>query len=519
MREASHRFEELVEDSSAAGRPAVRVHDSLPATPSDSCTPSPIPPPAATTSQLSGTTSKIAIAGYIAATFVAFLDSNLLAPNLTAAAATFGFSDAERDWKLGGELAFGYFVVAAPVALIVGRLADSFSRRWLFAWVLLLGKLPCLLTFFVTAYWQLFVLRTFMGITVGSVLPIMSSLAGDMFPVESRTTATAAWNGSTVVGALMGQYVGGLLGPVYGWRFPFLIIAIPGMVASGLVLLLPEPVRGRQEEALRERFEAAQSGETEEFKYKPRITCAKVVGIFKVPCNVLSFVQGLPGCVPWGVIYVYFNDFLAQEKGMAIQDAAVVMVVFGICSGVGMISGGMIGQRVYNVWKPGMPLLMGISTFLGVIPTLFAINYPFDPKHPFWICVASGSAGFLVSITGGNIRTVILNVNPPEIRGTVFGVFCITDDVGKGFGPFISAALVAWFGRVTAFNVCVCLWIPCSVMLSAMALFQEVDERRMQAHLATFVEMQTVEEAEKGGGPRAPRDGTLRAMKPDPDAS
>jgi len=485
MVEASHGFEELSEDPPVAQTPD--------------------PPPVTPVGPSIGAMSKIAIAGYMAATFVAFLDSNLLAPNLTAAATSFGFTDAERDWKLGGELAFGYFVLAAPVALLVGRLADSHSRRRLFAVVLLLGKLPCLLTYFVTAYWQLFVLRTLMGITIGAVTPLISSMAGDMFPVKSRTAATALWSGCTGIGALMGQYVAGLLGPVRGWRFPFLIVALPGMVAAGLVLLLPDPVRGRHEEAFRERFEAAQTGEGEEFQYQSRVTWHKVATIFTVPCNVLGFVQGIPGCIPWGVIYAYFNDFLAQEKGMAIQDATAVMVVFGVASGVGMLVGGLVGQRVYNVWKPGMPLLMGSSTLLGVIPTLCAINYPFDFAHPFFLYCAAACAGFLVSITGGNVRTVFLNVNPPEIRGTVFGIFCITDDVGKGFGPFISAMLIAWFGRLTAFNVCICLWAACAVLLAAMALFLEMDERRMQAQLAVFVEMQTFEGPEKEDRPRDPR--------------
>ena len=38
-----------------------------------------------------------------------------MAPNLTAIAHEFGLSDAERDAKLGGEIAFAFFLLGAPV--------------------------------------------------------------------------------------------------------------------------------------------------------------------------------------------------------------------------------------------------------------------------------------------------------------------------------------------------------------------------------------------------------------------
>ena len=49
---------------------------------------------------------------------------NLMAPNLTAIAKDFGFNDEERDRKLGGEIALGFFILGAPVALLAGYLTD-----------------------------------------------------------------------------------------------------------------------------------------------------------------------------------------------------------------------------------------------------------------------------------------------------------------------------------------------------------------------------------------------------------
>ena len=53
---------------------------------------------------------------------------NLMAPNLTAIAQEFGMSDKERDQKLGGEIAFAFFLVGAPAALAIGVATDRVTR-------------------------------------------------------------------------------------------------------------------------------------------------------------------------------------------------------------------------------------------------------------------------------------------------------------------------------------------------------------------------------------------------------
>ena len=427
-----------------------------------------------------------AVIVYMFVSAVAFSDTNLLAPNLTAIGHYFNFTEAQRDWKLGGELGFGYFMIGAPAALITGYLADCVDRRQLFAAILLLGKIPCLLTFFVTAYWQLLICRTLMGITIGAVSPLTASLAGDMFPVETRTAATAVWTSCTLLGTLAGQYLSGMLGPSLGWQVPFLPVGLAGLAAAIVVLLLPEPMRGRHELALKGRY-VGTSGDG--WQYQQAVTCRKVCEIFTIPSNLFGFVQGIPGCVPWGVIIAYFNDFLAQEKGLSVQAATEVMVVFGFANGVGSLLGGLLGQRVYN-WRKGMmPVLMGLSTILGIFPTLAVINSDVNPQRPTMLYATAAAGGLLVTITGGNIRTVFLNVNKPEVRGTVFGIFCIMDDVGKGFGPVIAAALVGPMGRVRAFNICIWMWLLCGLVLMAIGCTLTRDERRMQMQLAECIEV------------------------------
>jgi hypothetical protein len=45
------------------------------------------------------------------------------------------------------------------------------------------------------------------------------------------------------------------------------------------------------------------------------------------------------------------------------------------------------------------------------------------------------------------VRAVLLNANTPHTRGTVFSVFTLADDLGKGGGPFLASALILALGR------------------------------------------------------------------------
>jgi hypothetical protein len=100
------------------------------------------------------------VALYLATITILFADMNLLAPNLSIIADEFGMlTDDERDVKLGGMLALGFFFVGAPVSFIVGWVADSMNRSPLFAATVCFGEIGSLMVMFVRNYWQLYVCR------------------------------------------------------------------------------------------------------------------------------------------------------------------------------------------------------------------------------------------------------------------------------------------------------------------------------------------------------------------------
>eukprot|EP00804_Cyclotella_cryptica_P029823 CCRYP_010768-RA/>CCRYP_010768-RA protein AED:0.05 eAED:0.05 QI:188/1/1/1/1/1/3/47/597 len=184
---------------------------------------------------------------YLLSVTILFSDMNLMAPNLTTIADEFGFDNDERDVKLGGLIALGFFFVGAPVSYIIGWLADSINRTPLFAATVFVGEIGCLMVYFVQTYPQLYACRVLTGISIGGAIPIIYSILGDLYPANQRSIVAAVITTGTGLGMGIGQVIAGLISD---WRLPFLIVSIPGILCSFAVLSVKDPPRGAKELAV-----------------------------------------------------------------------------------------------------------------------------------------------------------------------------------------------------------------------------------------------------------------------------
>lgn len=58
----------------------------------------------------------------------------------------------------------------------------------------------------------------------------------------------------------------------------------------------------------------------------------------------------------------FFNDFVAQDRGMKVQEATQILLAFGAGGALGIVGGGFLAQWLYNRRKWTMPVLMGVCT-------------------------------------------------------------------------------------------------------------------------------------------------------------
>jgi sugar phosphate permease len=185
----------------------------------------------------------------------------------------------------------------------------------------------------------------------------------------------------------------------------------------------------------------------------------------------------MPGTIPWGFINVFLNQFIAEDKGFGSEIATVCITCFGVGCVFGVIAGGAIGQYIYNRSRTAFCVYLGIFTAAGM-PVIWMIVL-MDYGQAGLLSLAF-LLGLVSSITGPNVRVVIINCNTPETRGTAFSFFNLADDVGKGLGPYIVSLLVASMAeRSTAFAVAALFWGGASVFHFVLCCFLRRDEDQM----------------------------------------
>lgn len=384
-------------------------------------------------------------------------DQMVIAPNIAEVQKEFGITTREIGLIQGT-----FTVVGALISLVWGYMSDRFSRRKLMLFSVLIGEIPCFLSAFVQTYPQLFIARAFTGIGVGALFPLVFSYAADVFKEKERARANAFLSTAISLGAIVGMVVAGFTGTTFGWRLPFILVSVPNVFVVILFYLVSkEPKRGASEIAVGDLVEQG-------YTYLGKVRLSDYKDIFRIKTNLVLFIQGILGTIPWGAIPYFLVNFLETSKNLTKETATLVFIFFGVGNVLGIFFGGLIGGYLYKKKASYMPLFASITTAAGAFMALAALNFPpVTGVASFAVLSALGAlAAATASMTGPNVKTMVMNTNEPENRGRIFSVFNLTDSLGIGFGQFFAGVVAASIGSVgAALNISALFWIPCSAIL------------------------------------------------------
>ena len=387
--------------------------------------------------------------------FFMFADQNLMGPNLTLIAEDFGMAES-KDQYLGGLIPLVFWILGGSVALLIGYCTDLMSRKNLFALIVLIGEIPCLLSGFADTYTEFFIMRVLTGIGIGGIIPLTYSLLGDLYSANERIKVVTLIGLASGMGIAIGQLAAGMMGDSFGWRLPFILFAVPNFILGAVFLFtVQEPKRGQMDHNVK-------SFRISDFK--------DFSSLFKIKTNLLVFLQGIFGTIPWGVFSIFMIDYFVVDKGYLRPTATLVITLVGGMALISSLIGGFVGNKLYRKNPKYVPLFCGMSTILGVIPTAFLINAPMrTDQNETMLIVYAACTGLLIAMTAPNMKAILMNVNSPFSRGTVFSLYNFADDLGRGFGPFIIGNIfIYYFGRNMAFNIANAFWFICGCLILLM---------------------------------------------------
>lgn len=341
-----------------------------------------------------------------------YIDRYILPGTQSLIKAEYGWSDEQL-----GRLATAFFFVYMLCAPITGWLGDRFSRKPLIISGAVLWSLATLATYWVRDYWSLFIRHALVGVGEASFCVFAPAVIADFYSERDRNRILSMFYLAIPVGAALGYIAGGQLGSLWGWRAPFFLCAIPGLLIAVLYGVMGrEPARGEHDHL------------------RSRADRSTVAGLFRNPAFLtatfgmaaLTFAMG--GISNW--VPVFLERFVGLSTAKADSIVGAITVIDGIA---GTVIGGWIAQR----WLRTNHRALYLLSFWSVLLTLpcGALVF-FGPKA--WAVPALFAAEFFLFLNTGPLNAAIVNSVSFQVRATAISVelFCI-HAFGDTFSPQI----------------------------------------------------------------------------------
>jgi MFS transporter, Spinster family, sphingosine-1-phosphate transporter len=313
---------------------------------------------------------------------------------------------------------FFFYMFAAPAS---GWLGDRFSRKPLIIGGAVLWSLATLGTAWVHDYWTLYIRHALVGVGEATFGIFAPAVLADFYPERDRNRILSAFYVAIPVGAALGYVAGGELGSLWGWRTPFFLCAVPGLIVAALYAGFGrEPERGSTDHI------------------KPTVDRTTFWGLFKNPAFLTATFGLATLTFAMGGISAWVPTFLHRFNGLSVGRASLTVSAITVVDGIaGTILGGWIAQR----WLRTNHRALYLVSFWSVALTLpFGALLCFGPRAttiPALFC-----AEFFLFLNTGPLNAAIVNsVNGP-VRATAISInlFCI-HAFGDTFSPQIIGAI------------------------------------------------------------------------------
>lgn len=140
-----------------------------------------------------------------------------------------------------------YLLMNSVTVLIYGKLSDLFGRKPILFFGIIVFLLGSTLCGFAASMQLLILFRLIQGFGAGAVMPIATTIVGDIYTAEERAKIQGYLSSVWGISAITGPAVGGLLVQYVSWHYVFWINIPLGILSlAGLTIYLHENVEKKK---------------------------------------------------------------------------------------------------------------------------------------------------------------------------------------------------------------------------------------------------------------------------------
>jgi len=361
-------------------------------------------------------------------------------------------------WHYNG-LGIDYQVLAGPAFILVfifsavvlaimsDLLYQHISRTVMVAAGTTTFSLACILMGLSSQYWHLVILRMLIAMGLAVCRPVSGSLIAEMFTASHRGVANGVFSWGVYYGYglafVFGIYITGADVGGWGWRAPYVLAGLPGLVIAALILLTFRDPR-YEETGTKGRVEAGPGSRRPEERFTKWLVryLRQLASTFCSPTMIILLVAAFFRHTA-GYCWAYNtrNFFQHYYPHFDIGTWTFCASVFG--GSFGVFAGGFFSDRlVKHLGLPSRLWLLFICTLLASPLAVATLHFP--PPAAFGCLIAYY---FLAETWFAVLFTVIVEIVPPEVRSTAIALFLFLMNLVGGNLPVIVAPLRAYFGE------------------------------------------------------------------------
>lgn len=379
-----------------------------------------------------------------------------------------------------GFIASSGFVGMFFGAAISGRIADRIGRRTVFTATLVLFSIGALLSAVAPSFETLLAARVIAGLGLGGELPVASTLVSEFSPRAQRGRMIVLLESFWAYGTIAAGLIAITVVATYGWRWAFVVGAIPALYAAYLRRALPESPRylaerGRAAEAdaVVRRVERAGGG--------AMLTLAKAVAPARAARSSIADLfspalirrTAMLWVLWFGISLTYYGIFLYVPTLLVSRGLSVVRSnEFFFLSTIAQVPGYFSAAWLVERWgrKPTLVVYL-----LGTAASAFLFgNAQADTLAFVWAALLS----FFNLGAWGVVYTYSPELYPTAIRATGSGLAASIGRIGGTIGPFLTPVLVGPLGQTGLFALFMALLLVTA--LNVFALAEETKGRSLE---------------------------------------
>lgn len=335
--------------------------------------------------------------------FINFADRTVILPVFPLLRQEFGLSDQQL-----GELQTVLQIILSLATIPLGFWADRRSRTRIIAAGVVFWSLATLLTGAAQTFMMLLLARALVGVGEAAYGPAAQSMISGAFSVASRARAQAVFAAGMLLGGTAGQALGGIMGESYGWRLPFLTVALPGLLLGAIVFRLQEPPR------------------------PPVTETVPFLKLLRVPAYAAMIVSGTLITFAGISLLTWGPDYIVRYKGFSLREAGVSLGAAGLFALVlGVLAGGTVADWAQKRWSYGRVITVAAG-FLLAAPFLVAALHAEEKSQ---VLGAFFIASFFMAWYHGPVTAIIHDMIPERAHATSVALYMFATQLVGAFGP------------------------------------------------------------------------------------